>query len=216
MREGVPIVIPIGNVKVNGDLNLIKGSEGIVIFAYGAGSSRFSPRERFVSEKLNGAGISTLFMDLLTKKEEEIDEVTTEYRFDIPLLADRLNYAVEWVKNNKDTKNLKIGLFGGSTGASACLIAAGKRPSDIAAIISRGGRTDLADTYVPKIKAAILLIVGGDDEEILALNKTSFKLLKCQNKKLEIVKGATHLFEEPGKLEEVAKLSIIWFKRYLK
>jgi dienelactone hydrolase len=216
MKLDIPIDIKVDGKVIHADLRIIEGSNGIVLFAYGSGSSRFSPRERFVSSKFNDVGISTLFIDMLTEDEEEIDDVTTEYRFDIPFLADRLDAAIHWVQKNKETKNLKIGLFGGSTGASACLIAAAKHPDEVSAVISRGGRTDLADDYLPKVKAATLFIVGSYDEEVLALNESSFKLLKCKNKKLEIIQGATHLFEEPGKLEEVARISIAWFKRYLK
>jgi len=210
------IEIPVGGNKVHGDLNLVHGSKGIVLFAYGSGSSRFSPRERFVSDKMNEAGISTLFMDLLTEKEEIIDEETREYRFDIPLLADRLYAAIYWAKKNAKTKNMKMGLFGGSTGASACLIAAAKHHEEISAVVSRGGRTDLADEKLTQITAATLFIIGGDDYEVLELNKTSLKLLKCKNKKLEIVPGATHLFEESGKLDEVANLACKWFLKYLR
>lgn len=210
------IEIPVDGKKVHGDLNLAEGSKGVVLFAYGSGSSRFSPRERFVSDKMNEIGISTLFIDLLTEEEEVIDEETREYRFDIPLLADRLDNAIHWAKKDARTKNMKMGLFGGSTGASACLIAAAKNPGEVAAVVSRGGRTDLADEKLPRITAATLFIIGGDDYEVLELNKMSFRLLKCKNKKIEIVSRATHLFEEEGKLEEVADLAIEWFKKYLR
>ena len=213
-RENVEI--PIEEGKVFGDLDLVKGSKGIVLFAYGSGSSRFSSRERFVSEKLNDAGISTFFIDLLTKEEEEIDNETTEYRFNISLLAERLNSAIHWAKKDARTKSMKMGLFGGSTGASACLIAAAKDPEGVLAVISRGGRTDLADEKIPKITAATLFIVGGNDYEVLELNKNSFDLLKCKNKKIEVIEGATHLFEEPGKLDQVADLSAEWFRKFLK
>ena len=215
MRTGKAVEIQVNKEAVHGDLILVPGSKGIVLFAYGSGSSRFSQRERFVSEKLNDAGISTLFIDLLTEEEEKIDEMTREYRFNIPLLADRLDAAVHWERKNKDTKHMKVGLFGGSTGASACLIASAKHPGEVSAVVSRGGRTDLADEQLPRIKAPTLFIVGGDDLEVLNLNEMSLKLLKCE-KKLEIVPNATHLFEEPGKLDEVAKLSIKWFKEHLK
>ena len=210
------IEIPVDGKKVYGDLNLIEDSKGIVLFAYGSGSSRFSPRERFVSDKMNELGISTLFMDLLTKEEETIDEETREYRFDISLLADRLGDAIRWAKKDTRTKNMKMGLFGGSTGASACLIAAAKYFGEISVVVSRGGRTDLADEKLSQITAATLFIVGEDDYEVLELNRTSFKLLKCKNKKLEIIDGATHLFEEAGKLEEVADLACHWFLKNLR
>lgn len=210
------IEIPVGKNKVYGDLNIIHGSKGIVLFAYGSGSSRFSTRQRYVSDKMNKSGISTFFIDLLTKEEEAVDEETREYRFDIPLLAERLSAAIDWASKDVRTQNMSMGLFGGSTGASACLIAAAKNIGRVFAVVSRGGRTDLADEILPEVTAATLFIVGGDDYEVLESNKSSFKLLKCKNKKLEVINGATHLFEEPGKLDEVASLSIDWFLEYLK
>lgn len=212
---GLSVEIPIDGEKAQGDLTLKKGSKGLVLFAYGSGSSRFSPRQRFVSRWLNEAGLSTLFMDLLTPGEEAIDEETREYRFNIPLLAERLDAAIQWARRDSRTRHLKIGLMGGSTGASACLIAAAYRPSAISAVVSRGGRTDLADTVLPGITAATLFIVGSLDSDVLKLNEASFQLLECRDKKLEVVSGATHLFEERGKMEEVAELSKDWFKKHL-
>ncbi|HUO57756.1 MAG TPA: dienelactone hydrolase family protein [bacterium] len=215
MKLGNDVVISVDGKAVNGDLTLKKGSPGLVLFAYGSGSSRFSPRQRFVAERLNGAGFSTLFMDLLTPEEEVLDEVTREYRFDIPLLAGRLESAMRWAKQEERTKDLPLGLTGGSTGAAACLIAAARRASMVKAVVSRGGRTDLADWYLPDVTAATLFIVGGEDEEVLELNRDSYKKLKCGFKELEIVPGATHLFEEPGKMDKVAELTVDWFRKYL-
>jgi putative phosphoribosyl transferase len=212
---GVPVEIPIDGERARGDLMLEEGSSGLVLFAYGSGSSRFSPRQRFVSRRLNEAGLSTLFMDLLTPGEEAIDEETREFRFNIPLLAERLDAAIRWTRNNERTRHLKMGLMGGSTGASACLIAAAYRPSSVSAVVSRGGRTDLADEVLPGITAATLFIVGSLDKEVQALNETSFKLLQCRDKKLEVVPGASHLFEERGKMKEVAQLARDWFQIHL-
>jgi pimeloyl-ACP methyl ester carboxylesterase len=215
MDLGENVVIPVEGGSVWGDLTLVPGSQGLVIFAYGSGSSRFSPRERFVSDALNRAGLSTLFLDLLTKEEEEEDRITRGYRFDIPLLAGRLASALHWAKGESRTKGLQKGLFGGSTGASACLIAAAREGGQVTAVVSRGGRTDLADEALPRVTAATLLIVGGDDEQVLALNRASLRLLRCPDRKLEVVPGASHLFEEKGKLEKVASLATQWFKTHL-
>lgn len=215
MKIGTEITISVGEKSVHGDLSLVKGSTGIVLFAYGSGSSRFSPRERYVSGQLDHAGLSTLFIDLLTEEEGKVDEETAEYRFNIPLLASRLEAAVKWARQEPDTQKLKMGLFGGSTGASACLIAAARQKEKVSAVVSRGGRTDLADSVLPDVTAATLFIVGGNDEGVLSLNERSLALLGCKEKKLEIISGATHLFEEPGKLVRVAELAVRWFARFL-
>lgn len=198
---------------VYGTLSIPKNARSIIVFAHGSGSSRFSPRNRFVAEKLQSAGFATLLMDLLTKEEDRVDEITAEYRFNIELLAERLISASLWLSKNKTSSELKTGYFGASTGAAAALIAAAKK-TNILAVVSRGGRPDLAMKYLSNVKAATLLIVGGDDEPVIGMNKEALAKLKCI-KKLEIVKGATHLFEEPGKLEIVSKLAIEWFKKYL-
>jgi putative phosphoribosyl transferase len=216
MKQGMEISIRAGGKVVHGDLNLGGPDSGVVLFAYGSGSSRFSSRERFVSDRLNEAGISTLFIDLLTEEEEAVDERTGKLRFDIPFLAERLSSAVIWAQKDSRTEKLKMGLFGGSTGASACLLTAAMHRDNVFAVVSRGGRTDLVDELIPKIKAATLFIVGGDDTEVLKLNRDSFRLLTCKEKKLEIIPGATHLFEEAGKLESVAELSVAWFREHLK
>ena len=190
------------------------GAKGTVLFAHGSGSGRFSPRNQYVAKEFNKAKIGTLLFDLLTSDEEEEDMVTAEYRFNIGLLAQRLIGATEWLKKYTLTKNCAFGYFGASTGAAAALIAAAKLPNDIAAVVSRGGRPDLAADYLPQVVAPTLLLVGGWDTEVIELNKQAMEQMTAE-KKLVIVPGATHLFEEPGTLEEVAKFSKDWFLRYL-
>jgi len=209
------VKIPIGKVMLEGNLVVPKDAEGVVLFAHGSGSSRFSSRNRYVAGEIQKAGLSTLLFDLLTKEEEVIDMQTRHLRFDIEFLAHRLIGATEWVKKNAKTRNLTIGYFGASTGAAAALIAAVKYPNDINAVVSRGGRPDLAMQYLPKVKAPTLLIVGGNDVPVIEMNKEAMEQLHTE-KKLEIVPGASHLFEEPGTLEEVAKLAAEWFVHYLR
>ncbi|HLN44691.1 MAG TPA: alpha/beta hydrolase [Candidatus Sulfotelmatobacter sp.] len=208
------VKIPAGKATINGNLAIALKAKGIVLFAHGSGSGRFSPRNMKVARKINSAGIGTFLIDLLTEEEEAIDMYSAEFRFNIDLLAERLVFATDYLKKNQQTQNLKIGYFGASTGAAAALIAAAKHPDWIEAVVSRGGRPDLAGEYLPKVKTPTLLIVGGDDVEVLELNKEAFSKLSTE-KKLTVVPGATHLFEEPGKLEEVAKLAISWFSKYL-
>ena len=208
------VKIPILGVVLNGNLNIPSGAKGIVLFAHGSGSGRFSPRNQFVAKQFNKAKIGTLLFDLLTSDEEDEDLVTAEYRFNIGLLAQRLVGATEWLKKDQLTSNCAIGYFGASTGAAAALIAAAKLPNDITAVVSRGGRPDLATDYLPQVAAPTLMLVGGWDAEVIELNKQALEQMSSE-KKLVIVPGATHLFEEPGKLEEVAKLSIDWFLHYL-
>ncbi len=206
--------IPFGGIVLNGNLNIPSGAKGIVLFAHGSGSGRFSPRNQFVAREFNKAKIGTLLFDLLTSDEEEEDMVTAEYRFNIGLLAQRLIGATEWLKKDPVAKNCSLGYFGASTGAAAALIAAAKLPNDISAVVSRGGRPDLATDYLPKVVAPTLFLVGGWDAEVIGLNRQAMDQMFTE-KKLVIVPEATHLFEEPGKLEQVAKLSIDWFLRYL-
>lgn len=206
--------IKAGKVTLNASLSIPEGAQCMVIFAHGSGSSRFSPRNNYVAEVLPKQGLATLLMDLLTEDEEKIDVHTREFRFDIPLLAERLVGATEWLKKNPETKNLHLGYFGASTGAAAALIAAAKLSHNIKAIVSRGGRPDLAMDYLSEVKAPTLLIVGGEDGAVIGMNEGALRKLSCE-KKLDIVLGATHLFEEPGKLEEVAKLAKEWFQIYL-
>ncbi len=207
--------IPVGNVIVEGTLTLPSGAKGVVLFAHGSGSSRFSPRNQYVAKEFNKAKIGTLLFDLLTPEEEEEDMVTAEYRFNITLLAKRLIGATEWLRNDLLTKRFSFGYFGASTGAAAALIAAAKLPDEIVAVVSRGGRPDLAGEYLPKVVAPTLLLVGGLDTEVIELNRLAMDQM-TNEKKIVIVPGATHLFEESGTLEEVAKYSADWFLRYLR
>jgi putative phosphoribosyl transferase len=210
----VSIKVNEGKDKIRGNLTIPTGARGVVLFAHGSGSSRFSPRNQFVARELNKVGLATLLIDLLTPEEEEIDVATAEYRFDIELLAKRLMIATEWLTTNPETRTMKIGYFGASTGAAAALIAATEHTKQINAIVSRGGRPDLAIEYVPKVQAPTLFIVGGDDSVVIELNKKAMKNFPAKSK-LEIVPGATHLFEEEGKLEIVSKLAAKWLSTYL-
>ncbi len=185
-----------------------------MLFAHGSGSGRFSPRNNYVAKLLNKKSVATLLVDLLTSEEESVDEQTAKYRFNIALLANRLMDATVWIQKRAATKTLAIGYFGASTGAAAALIAAAKMPESVKAVVSRGGRPDLASDCLPKVKAPTLLIVGGDDTEVLEMNKTALKLMQTE-KRLEVVPDATHLFEEPGKLREAAELAIDWFVKHL-
>jgi len=207
--------IPIGNVEVDGTLTMPPGAKVVVLFAHGSGSSRFSPRNKYVAKEFNKVKIATLLFDLLTAEEEEIDVVTSQYRFNIALLAMRLVWVTKWLRNDLLTKTLAFGYFGASTGAAAALIAAAKLPNDIMAVVSRGGRPDLAGEYLPSVVAPTLLLVGGLDTEVIELNRLAMDQM-TNEKKLAIIPGATHLFEEPGTLELVAKASADWFLRYLR
>jgi putative phosphoribosyl transferase len=213
--EEIIVKIPAGKATINGNLTIPSKAKGIVLFAHGSGSGRFSPRNTMVAREINKAGIATLLIDLLTEQEEAEDEFTGEFRFDIDLLAQRLIFATEWLTKNPSTSSLVIGYFGASTGAAAALIAAAKLPERVNAVVSRGGRPDLAGDYLSRVKASTLLIVGGDDTEVLELNRDALEQLRSE-KELTVVPGATHLFEELGKLEQVAKLAIDWFSKYLK
>ena len=204
------VKIPVGALLLDGDLDVPTSAPGIVLFAHGSGSSRFSPRNRQVAGVLRDAGLATLLMDLLTPDEERIDEVTRQLRFDIALLAERLVAATDWVHAQPATRALRIGYFGASTGAAAALIAAAERPDLVAAVVSRGGRPDLARTRLGEVRAPTLLLVGGLDAPVIDMNREAFDLLRAE-KQLEIVPGATHLFEERGRLEQVARLARDWF-----
>ena len=214
IHDQTELKIPVGNVVVEGTLTLPPGAKGVVLFAHGSGSGRFSPRNQYVAKEFNKATIGTLLFDLLTQEEEETDMVTAEYRFNIPLLAQRLIGATEWLRNDSQTRKLAFGYFGASTGAAAALIAAAKLPNEIAAVVSRGGRPDLAGEHLPNVVAPTLLLVGGLDAEVIELNQDAMDQMTAE-KKLTIIPGATHLFEEPGTLEQVAKFSRDWFVRYL-
>lgn len=209
------VKIPIEKKTLEGNLAIPKDAVGIVVFAHGSGSGRFSPRNQSVAQALNGKGIATLLCDLLTKEEEEEDNVTMALRFDIDMLAERVVGITDWLLADPSTKMLPIGYFGASTGAAAALIAAAKRDLFVKAVVSRGGRADMAEKYLPRVKAPTLLIVGGRDEVVLSLNKLAFNQLKGI-KEIHIVGDATHLFEENGALEEVARVAGDWFLQYLK
>lgn len=209
------VQIPDGSAILGGDLHVPLASAGLVIFAHGSGSSRFSPRNRQVAESLERAGFATLLLDLLTRAEEAVDVYTREYRFDIDRLGRRVVAAADWATRQPELRHLRIGYFGASTGAAAALIAAADRPDQSAAVVSRGGRPDLAGAALRAVGAPTLLIVGGDDEPVIQLNEEARRHMKT-TVRLEIVPGATHLFEEPGTLEEVQRLAIDWFRRYLR
>lgn len=199
---------------LGGFLQIPEDANGIVLFAHGSGSSRHSPRNQYVARMLNERGLATLLMDLLTPEEESVDLHTRHLRFDIPFLAERLVLAIKWLQENPETDTFNIGLFGSSTGAAAALVAAAEAGSKVKAVVSRGGRPDLAGAALGHVQAPTLLIVGGFDYTVIELNEQAFELLVCE-KKMEIVEGATHLFEEPGTLEEVAKLARGWFQKHL-
>jgi putative phosphoribosyl transferase len=208
------VQVPAGSVTLEGNLTLPEESRAIVLFAHGSGSSRHSPRNRYVARVLNEAKLATLLIDLLTLHEEVVDARTAQLRFDIDLLAERLVDATDWLTQFPDTKHLRIGYFGASTGAAAALAAAAVRPDAVRAIVSRGGRPDLAGAALTRVQAPTLLIVGEHDDQVVQLNRQALTQLRCE-KRLVIVPGATHLFEEPGALDEVARLARDWFQRHL-
>ena len=202
-----------GEAVLDGDLVLPEHADGVVLFAHGSGSSRHSPRNRQVAATLHAAGFGTLLLDLLTPAEEDADQFTREHRFDIELLARRLVAAVDWLRAEQGSPT-PIGLFGASTGAAAALVAAAVRTDDVAAVVSRGGRPDLAGAALARVLAPTLLIVGGADVQVLELNRRALELLQAPVKRLEVVPGAGHLFEEPGALDEVARLAAGWFAEH--
>jgi putative phosphoribosyl transferase len=210
-----PVRVQAGSVTLEGNLGIPDGAQGVVLFAHGSGSGRHSPRNRFVAQQLREANLATLLIDLLTEEEEAIDRYTAHLRFDIPLLAGRLVGATDWLAADPRTAALRVGYFGASTGGGAALVAAAQRPERVAAVVSRGGRPDLAREALPKVRTPTLLIVGGDDEQVIVLNEEALARLGAPQKELVIVPGASHLFEEPGKLEEVARLAAGWFTRFL-
>lgn len=210
------VEIPIEQGVLNGDLREPPEARGVVIFAHGSGSSRFSGRNRQVAESLDRRGFATLLLDLLTAREEAVDVRTTEYRFDIERLGTRVTSAVDWAHQRPGLRDLPLGCFGASTGAAAALIAAARRPDRVAAVVSRGGRPDLAHTALPRVTAPTVLIVGGKDGPVIEMNRAAMRQMTAAHVELEIVPGATHLFEEPGTLEEVERLAGEWFTRYLR
>jgi len=209
-----PVRVRAGDVDLEGDLGVPSGAAGVVLFAHGSGSSRHSPRNRSVAAALQAAGLATLLVDLLTPEEEAVDRRTARLRFDIGLLADRLVGATDWLGQQPATGGLRVGYFGASTGGGAALAAAARRPEVVDAVVSRGGRPDLAGDALPLVRAPTLLIVGGEDHPVIALNEAALAQLRAE-KRIGIVPGATHLFEEPGALERVAALAAEWFDRHL-
>lgn len=209
-----PVKVSAGKVFLEGDLKIPEGAQGLVIFAHGSGSSRHSPRNQSVARYLHGSRLATLLFDLLTSQEEAEDRYTGHLRFNIPLLSERLGFVTDWVLADKTTRNLTIGYYGASTGAAAALMAATTRPLVVAAIVSRGGRPDLAGDDLYLVKAPTLLIVGGHDYSVIEMNREAMEKLQTE-KKLVIVPRASHLFEEPGAMEEVSRLAAEWFQRYL-
>lgn len=214
-REERQVRVAAGHVTLEGTLSLPAGAQGVVLFAHGSGSSRHSPRNRYVASVLREAGLGTLLIDLLTAEEEEVDALTRHLRFDISMLAERLVGATEWLRGNPETRDLGIGYFGASTGGGAALVAAAERPDVVGAVVSRGGRPDLAGPALPHVRAPTLLIVGGRDIPVIEMNREALAQLRTE-KKLVIIPGATHLFEEPGALEEVARLAADWFVQHLR
>jgi dienelactone hydrolase len=208
------VQIPAANATVGGTLTIPADAQGIVLFAHGSGSSRFSPRNRYVAEELNHVGLATLLIDLLTAQEEAVDLRTREHRFDIPLLATRLVGATDWIAEQPELRDLPLGFFGASTGAAAALVAAASRPDRVSAVVARGGRPDLAGATLPNVRCPTLLIVGGNDTPVIGMNRDAMSQMTAQVV-LEIVPGATHLFVESGALERVAELAAGWFTRYV-
>ena len=206
--------LAVGAVELDGDFDVPPAATGVVVFAHGSGSSRHSPRNQQVAAALRAAHLATLLLDLLTPQEEAIDVHTAQYRFDIERLGTRVSAAADWARGHADLRALPIGCFGASTGAAAALIAAAARPPVIGAVVSRGGRPDLAGAALRRVTAPTLLIVGGDDEPVIGMNRAAMRQMHA-HVELEIVPGATHLFEEPGTLEQVARLAADWFARYL-
>jgi putative phosphoribosyl transferase len=214
IERTIAIAIETDHVTLEGTLGVPADARGIVLFAHGSGSSRFSPRNRFVARVLRDAGLGTLLLDLLSQSEEAVDEMTRHHRFDIQMLADRLVVAIGWLAKDLATEHLSVGLFGASTGGGAALVAAAERPIRVGAVVSRGGRPDLAGDSLPLVEAPTLLLVGERDEMVIDLNERARDHMRAPVR-LEIIPGATHLFEEPGTLEQVATRARDWFLRYL-
>jgi len=212
--SNLEVRIPAGRQTLDGTLSIPANAQGVVLFAHGSGSSRHSPRNRFVASVLQQAGLATLLLDLLSPDEESVDVRTAELRFNIGLLAERLLQATDWLVRQPQLEKLQFGYFGASTGAAAALVAAADAPRHAAAVVSRGGRPDLAGPALVRVQAPTLLIVGGGDDVVIELNREALEQLRCE-KRLEIIPGATHLFEEPGALEQVARLAREWFQLHL-
>jgi putative phosphoribosyl transferase len=208
------VALPAAGVTLEGTIGVPADARGVVLFAHGSGSSRFSPRNRYVAQVLRDAGLATLLIDLLSPDEEEVDLATRRLRFDIGLLADRLVDSLDWLDRGPATRSLRVGLFGASTGGGAALVAAARRPDLVGAVVSRGGRPDLAGDALPHVRAPTLLIVGGDDTVVIELNRQALRQMRAEAR-LEIVPGASHLFEERGALEQVAALARDWLLHHL-
>jgi dienelactone hydrolase len=215
-QHELEVDVPVDHREVAATLSIPDHAQAIVLFAHGSGSSRFSPRNRYVADVLRDAGLATLRVDLLTVEEERIDSVTSRYRFDIPLLANRLKAATDWVETTDPLRSMRLGYFGASTGAAAALIAAAHRASSIGAIVCRGGRPELAEAALPHVTAPTLFIVGEDDHPVVERNRAAFEHLGATQKDLRVIAGASHLFEEAGSLQEVAHLSAAWFGQFLR
>ena len=213
-NSGELVHVAVDSDTIEGDLTIPEDAEGLVLFAHGAGSSRQSPRNNFVADELRAGGLATLLIDLLTPDEKEIDRRTRQIRFDIDRLGTRVVGTIDWLLDQPETKALNIGVFGSSTGAAGALIAAAERPDVVQAVVSRGGRVDMAEDILDEVEAPALFIVGEKDVQVLELNRQAVAQLETE-KQLEIVSGAGHLFEEPGALDEVARLAREWFLRYL-
>jgi len=212
--EHLPVLAPVDSLNLEGILSVPTAARGVVLFAHGSGSSRHSPRNRYVADILNESGLATLLIDLLTEDEQEVDLQTAHLRFDIPLLAQRLEGITEWLVEHPEVQGLELGHFGASTGAAAALVAASELPELVRAVVSRGGRPDLAGPALAAVEAPTLLIVGGADTAVIDLNRRAMAHMQCE-KELHIIPGATHLFEEPGALQKVAELARDWFLKKL-
>jgi putative phosphoribosyl transferase len=212
--EHLPVLAPVDSLNLEGILSVPTAARGVVLFAHGSGSSRHSPRNRYVADILNESGLATLLIDLLTEDEQEVDLQTAHLRFDVPLLARRLEGITEWLVEHPEVQGLDLGHFGASTGAAAALVAAAELPELVRAVVSRGGRPDLAGPSLAAVEAPTLLIVGGADTAVIDLNRRAMAHLQCE-KELNIIPGATHLFEEPGALQKVAQLARDWFLKKL-
>jgi putative phosphoribosyl transferase len=208
--EHAPVTVDVDSVRLEGDLSVPTAAKGAVLFAHGSGSSRHSPRNRYVADVLNEGGLATLLIDLLTEDEQQVDLQTAHLRFDIPFLSRRLEAITDWLTNHREMRDLKIGHFGASTGAAAALMAAADLPYRVCAVVSRGGRPDLAGAALARVEAPTLLLVGGADTVVLDLNRKAMAVMRC-DKQLQIIPGAGHLFEEPGALKKVAALARDWF-----
>ncbi len=213
--EHLAVRVPVDSIELEGTLSVPTAASGVVLFAHGSGSSRRSPRNRYVADVLNESGLATLLIDLLTEDEQQVDLQTAHLRFDIALLARRLEKITQWLAANPEVAGLKIGLFGASTGAAAALVTAAELPQQVRAVVSRGGRPDLAGSALPRVEAPTLLIVGGDDSVVIDLNRKAMTFMRCETE-LQIVPGASHLFEEPGTLKRAACLARDWFLKKLR